>query len=496
MSEPTTKQLGLEAIKAIIYGGDIDKFIGVEETSYFEFREKSYFTDSAHGNKFKSQIEIVKDVTSIANSGGGLICIGLVPKRKPALNNIEYVESVCGVKEEDINLQSWIDIITSSVTPEFSVNYIQSGFIGSDKKVFWMNISDAASVKKFPFVLFKDQWLPEKDTSVNGKVMGYYYRDGAENKLHSPEAVQRYIAQGLNNELNSVTKSDSKSSEILSTIDAMRLEINALSSQVNTIVKEINFSGKSGSNNLDSKIVKYINSRIGAEVGYFYLHAAPKQPVKIDNFWDDGGNSIRNLIKNPPHIREHGWDLRVAFQEFPSSKNDAWEIMNGDRKLLRVQRDGEVIAAGAIDGFLDWGVEIPPGKDEEPVSHLINAFALTEYVDAFFHFLAKFRQQFAEDTDYLFICGFVLSTNVIVRLHRPSQLGHFFNPTSEPLTDNKWRYELILPAKDEKEPAFLAGEVMIEVNASAFGWPDKPFAYILSDENGNRVNEEFYIKQR
>jgi len=93
-----TKELNLDEIEKIIESGKPSGFLGVIETSYFEFREKPYYPDNEHNtvSREKSRLELLKDFSSVANSGGGYVVIGLKPKLDPSKFNLEFVDEVRG----------------------------------------------------------------------------------------------------------------------------------------------------------------------------------------------------------------------------------------------------------------------------------------------------------------------------------------------------------------------------------------------------------------
>ena len=71
-----TRSISLDEIIAILSSNKPEELVGVEETAYFECREVSYLTSvGEQSDKERHKFNLVKDVVSIANSGGGIICI-------------------------------------------------------------------------------------------------------------------------------------------------------------------------------------------------------------------------------------------------------------------------------------------------------------------------------------------------------------------------------------------------------------------------------------
>lgn len=481
-----TRKLTLQDIIKIIETGETEQFVGLEETAYFEFRELSYNTTIQGEAKYKAQIELVKDITSVANSGGGLICIGLEPKRKSSVN-IEYVNSVSGIKEEDVNMQSWSAILGDWVIPRFSADYLKFGFIGQEKKIFWILVKNAQEIGQFPFILVKDQFTPEGGINIKGKIFSYYTRDGAENIILSANQIQKYIADGLRDEDVDNAKPKADITQISADVQSISLKLDSLNSQIGTLsdlsVNQMDLD------ETKKKIISYVSTKIGGNSGYFYIYAIPTSSLEIKNFWGQDEKSVSYTIKHTPTLRNMGWSLEVANTEYPYIQGNSWEIMNGDRKILLTKRNGEIFTAGAIDGFLDWSME------REPVNELklVNAFALTEYVDIFFRFFTKFKQDFDLKSDYIIKTGFVIPTDTKLAMQRPAHIGSLFSDTSQPIMQKSWTFNI--KADDSRLPTSIAGEVVVEINATGFGWPAKtPYPYLKEGSEGYEVDEDFYRK--
>ena len=80
-----------------------------------------------------------------------------------------------------------------------------------------------------------------------------------------------------------------------------------------------------------------------------------KERFTLDNFFNEENNPLYDLLKDPPHLRYSGWNLLTL--DRPRIKDGkCWEVKNGDRKTVRIYRDGSLVAvAYADDSFLGWG---------------------------------------------------------------------------------------------------------------------------------------------
>ena len=110
------------------------------------------------------------------------------------------------------------------------------------------------------------------------------------------------------------------------------------------------------------------------------------QPNKaIDLF--SGSSEITKLIENPPVFRHSGWDLQTLDRAKPIA-GEYMQVANGDRKVIRVFRDGQILAAGE-EGFFGHGVN----KDMEPEEgYAFNGLAVAEFITNFVNFSKKISE--------------------------------------------------------------------------------------------------------
>lgn len=187
-----------ELMEKVINNGMLGELLLLKETSWFEFREKPYATTVAEPGASKAKYELAKDCSSISNSGGGYIFIGLKPKKSDN-QMTEFVSEIVGFKKADINLESWRDSMASLITPRFTLEDIDHGFIDIDKSrvVMWMRIPSAEEKGVFPLIFHTDQWHTPGKHKIKGKAIGLYERHGAENIMLSSEKIQSYMSRGL-----------------------------------------------------------------------------------------------------------------------------------------------------------------------------------------------------------------------------------------------------------------------------------------------------------
>ncbi len=237
-------------------------------------------------------------------------------------------------------------------------------------------------------------------------------------------------------------------------------------------------------------MVEYAKGKLGGYSGFFYMHAIPRKSITIPDFWQQGSGSVYQALKDPPRLRHMGWDLSVAESEYPTSLGDAWQIMNGDRKMTLISQSGEIFTAGAIQDFLDWATSTLH-KQVKP----INGLALVEYVDVFFQLFYVGKEIFDLESDYVIKFGFVVPEGFEYKLFQPNFDGSGMNHTVGSLTHMEWTTEI--KHGDSRQPKRLAAEIIVPIYSSGFSLKEYQFAYLnrVSDSSFE-VNEDMYIKHK
>ncbi len=111
----------------------------------------------------------------------------------------------------------------------------------------------------------------------------------------------------------------------------------------------------------------------------------PLEKVVLDNFFSEENSPLFNLLKDPPYLRYSGWNLLTL--DYPKIKDgNSWEVKDGDRKTVRLYKDGSLIAiAYADDSFLGWGQD----HDKFLQFPQLNSLAVIEYIYEFVELYKK-----------------------------------------------------------------------------------------------------------
>jgi hypothetical protein len=138
---------------------NFDALIGIAESVWLEAKETPYPLDTP-----KQKLELAKDVSALANSGGGIIVIGFDTSRN-LLTSGEYISRVCPFPLTLLNVDRYKQILGDLVHPPPTDITIQAfdNTCGDGNGVAAI-IVDAAAGSGRPYLVGK--MLVETDQSI------------------------------------------------------------------------------------------------------------------------------------------------------------------------------------------------------------------------------------------------------------------------------------------------------------------------------------------
>src|SRR5580658_3470968 len=89
--------------------GDFQSLIGITESAWIDAKEMPYILDTP-----KKKMELAKDVSAFANSGGGIIVIGFDASKDPS-TAVETVSEVCPFPPNLLDSNQYRQILGKSV---------------------------------------------------------------------------------------------------------------------------------------------------------------------------------------------------------------------------------------------------------------------------------------------------------------------------------------------------------------------------------------------
>lgn len=154
----------------------------------------------------------------------------------------------------------------------------------------------------------------------------------------------------------------------------------------------------------------------------------------IQDFFNPAITKYKELLMHPGAIRYAGWDLETL-DVAKIHRADYYEVVNGDRKVVRIYQDGTVVAKGNLDAsFLSHASSQYASEGQT----LINPIALCEFIYNF----ALFTIKVAEETGatnpqmrYKFKLQGLMSANNQYVLSNSRSLHFYGSEAKAPETD-------------------------------------------------------------
>lgn len=348
--------------------GKADELIGLEESSYFDVKSGIYNISKKEG-----KFELAKDVCSFANSGGGLIAIGFeTTQEKTSMK--ECISAVKPINKGLVNLDSYRKILLEMVCPKIS-NYIEIGHIDCNGPkqgiIIYIYIKDDYG-KDRPFIVTKT--LEDSNNGLqklSTKLIALPTRQGSDTDFETAEQIQKALKWGL--------KVEPSFDLIFQELKVLNDKFSSSQIKSETSDKEIMANEQNRIDVIRNVFFKDIPCLI---MSALYL----PQPAEVKDIFNTTAGYPMSLVENPPSIRPRfGWNLETL--DRPKIKEGKYlEVTNGERKILRVYRDGHVIFGGQMDEhFLGHGTKSRVDCDA------VNAIGVVEIIDEFTRFCEIMR---------------------------------------------------------------------------------------------------------
>lgn len=210
----------------------------------------------------------------------------------------------------------------------------------------------------------------------------------------------------------------------------------------------------------------------------------PVNKITIENFFNEENNILYDLLRNPPYLRYSGWNLLTL--DWPKIKDGkCWEVKNGDRKTVRIYRDGSLVAiAYADDSFLGWG----SNHEDFLKFPQLNSLAVIEYIYEFVELYKKMLEHIPQIKQISFKVGIKNADKwegkkLYLKPKEVTDLWYkadFDNDSTTPLTTDFYEEVRVNVDYDSKYVAYrLVSEFFVH-----FGIPPDKIPYTKKDDKG------------
>jgi len=332
----SSSMLSLEEVRKIVAGGLWGSLVGQIEGDFFDCKRTAYRLDENRQCE-----ELAKDVSSFANAEGGFILLGFDSKRS-ATHPADEVTSRRPFDSKYLNAEQYYTLLRDWVLPEIDGLKVQwvPQVPGGAEGFGLIEIPPQKEARK-PFVLVR---TVQEDGKRRGLLVGYVQRRRDVSQPAAPHEVAQWLRDGRNYQ----ARVETGLADIKAALERIAPGGGAA-------------GGTAADESIDPATVEVrINDALGVtglvKRPYYVLAAWPTPTSEPRTILQTGPGTITGLLENPPVLRYAGWSLETLDHAAGVVEGKYRQVTNGDRKVLRLYRDGMLLhAVSAGADFLGWG---------------------------------------------------------------------------------------------------------------------------------------------
>ena len=329
----------LEALR-----GAQNEILGTPESAWVEFKSKPYRL-----NEEWAKIELVKDVTAMANGANGTIVLGVATEKHPTSQQ-DIADTLRPIPVDKVSVPQIRAVIQEWVYPRLEIDIVNYK-VPEDDKFLW-SITPLPNHNHHPYLL-RGALPPDNKVKITRKYFGQFERtDGADN-VHVPaERIHALIQRGSRAPAS-------------------------LTPGPSPIEVQPNLEERTAK--AEERLQEDLTA-LELEEGqpFWWLQVMPKGKATLKRFFENSDDSLWQVLVNPPYVRPSGF--RLPKGEEPENIDDGLRTTRGSSLLLSVLRSGTMtVIIGP--GFLTWAMELYTRK-----STTVNSLSLTEIALNALHF--------------------------------------------------------------------------------------------------------------
>lgn len=224
---------------------------------------------------------------------------------------------------------------------------------------------------------------------------------------------------------------------------------------------------------------------------YYVIAASVPSGNRFRGFFNEDADGLKYTLLATPTFRHSGFDLRTLGTP-QAGPEESWEVSTGERKLLRVYKDGTLLFRAAADNsFLGWGQE---DREFQRFPRL-NPVPSVEIHAAFAKFYAGLIPRLTIAPEHI---NFTLSLHNAVwdgmRLflteHFKVPLYHINNPTRYFVHDSNPTDQIVVSADDVIAQPLAVGYRLLERFAAFFDMPPDKIPFVKQAAGGAEIDVE------
>jgi len=428
--------LDRDSVISALENGRFDELVGEFENEWLECKGQPYDL-----TREDQKLELAKDITGLANAGGGLLLIGYSTKRSD-IHGDDQIHEVRSFPDERFNQSQYDGAIKSWIYPPIDGLEILKFTVSPNPAyiVVCINVPKVAGSNS-PVLVAKS--MLDSNRKIENLV-GYFVRKQSHVAHYDIKRIQALFRDGLRYD-----------TDIRENFSALHDAIESLRGNSNIQVAGI--SAEELSINIEEALVAVQL----LERPSFVLTAIPDRPLNLSGLFESNSSELVRLIESPPEVRSSGFNLGTG-ERSKIIKGKFRRAVEVGYKAIEVHRNGMVIFVvdGGSDG-LCWG---RPGRQQH--SLLINQIALIEYVYLFCCLAHSIHSSQMQENEKVMIGAEILNLSLNgtppkLEPGHPDRFGGFSSAKSAPEGSGKVTCEVNLSDLPERAAFLLLSEIYI-----------------------------------
>lgn len=309
-----------------------DAVLGTAESSWLDFKGAPYRLDEDD-----EKLELAKDVTALANSGGGVILVGYKTRKEPSTAR-EIADGVLPVRPDLVDFDRYQKVVEERTFPPLRHLNLRWWPSREDPRVFSIEVPAAADSTPVLVTRVKEEG------SRRELLFGVFQRSGDRVSRITAGELHAWIQMGRAAQRGGLPALAPQATAATGPSDQQRLERRSV----------------------DTRDASLENHR------HYFLQAWPLSKTEVQGLHRRDPTGLRSILSRPHEIRPTGFGLRTGLE--PSVlPGGGLRVLREQRSSLSLERNGlltSVITAGSE--FLAWADEQRGRK------YNINPIALVE----------------------------------------------------------------------------------------------------------------------
>lgn len=451
------KNINIDSVRLALDNCDFSDLIGEFENDWLECKGQPYDL-----NREDQKLELAKDVSGLANAGGGLLILGYSTKSS-VINGEDQIHEVRAFPEDRFLQKQYESVITTWIYPPIEGLKIRRHYVAHNPSSIVVSL-DVPKVEGPNSPALVAKCILDNSRKVQSLV-GYFVRKQSHVAHYDIKRIQALFRDGLRYD------------------DDIRDNFSTLHSAIESLRGQKSIQSAAISN---EEVNRSVNKALAVvdllERPSISISAVPNRTLNLTGIFESDSSDLVRLIESPPEVRSMGFNLRTGERSKIIEGKIRRTVEIGYR-LIEVHRNGLVvfISDGGENG-LCWG---RPARQEQ--NFLINQIALIEYVYLFCLLINSIYSQQIEDNDKISLRAKILNLTrngnpPKLESGYPDQFGFSARFKSAPDSPSEFTCDFDHTTTPERAAFLLLAEIY-----AWFGIETDKIPLTTQDENKNRI---------